>query len=388
MANILLTGGRAPAALELARAFNKTGHNVFMAESTRGHLCESSRALKANYLVPPPRQQTAAFLEALKEIIIRDNIDLLIPTCEEVFYVGMGRSCLPCKVFAESIEKLQTLHNKWSFALRASELGLSVPETFLVRTPDELLLAFTQWRKLILKPVYSRFATRTLIEPTIKQALSTMTFDFANQWVAQELIAGREICTYSVVQHGRLTAHAAYRADFTAGRGATIVFQPITHQATFDWVQRFVAAIGFTGQIAFDFIETPDGEVNALECNPRATSGVHLFSSQPEFTSAFLDESLPCLTPSKKGSAMLSTGMLVYGLGASLKKRRFDRWLLAFFASRDVIFDALDPLPFLLQWRSISTYLKLGKRHGLSLLAASTFDIEWNGKVKSWEQNE
>jgi len=213
----------------------------------------------------PPRQQTAAFLEALKEIIIRDNIDLLIPTCEEVFYVGMGRSCLPCKVFAESIEKLQTLHNKWSFALRASELGLSVPETFLVRTPDELLLAFTQWRKLILKPVYSRFATRTLIEPTIKQALSTMTFDFANQWVAQELIAGREICTYSVVQHGRLTAHAAYRADFTAGRGATIVFQPITHQATFDWVQRFVAAIGFTGQIAFDFIETPDGEVNALD---------------------------------------------------------------------------------------------------------------------------
>jgi hypothetical protein len=209
-----------------------------------------------------------------------------------------------------------------------------------------------------------------------------MTFDNGTQWIAQELIAGREICTYSVVQHGRLTAHAAYCADFTAGRGATIVFQPFTHQGSFDWVQRFVAAIGFTGQIAFDFIETPDGEVNALECNPRATSGVHLFSSQPEFASAFLDDSSPCLTPAKKGSSMLSTGMLVYGLGASVKKRRFGKWLLTFLASRDVIFDAFDPLPFLFQWRSISAYLKLARMHGLSLLAASTFDIEWNGEVK------
>jgi predicted ATP-grasp superfamily ATP-dependent carboligase len=381
MANILLTGGRAPAALELARIFHKQGHVVFMAESARGHLSEPSRALKVNYWVPPPRQQTGAFLEALRQIVIRDEIDLLIPTCEEVFYVGMGRSCLPCKVFAESIEKLQGLHNKWSFALHASDLGLAVPESFLIRTTQELMLAFAQWQKLIIKPVYSRFATRTLIEPTIKQALNLVTFDSAAQWVAQELIPGTEICTYSVVQRGRLTAHSAYRSDFTAGRGAAVVFQPLTHQGTFDWVQRFVAAIGFTGQIAFDFIETPDGEVNALECNPRATSGVHLFASQPEFANAFLDDSSPCVTPAlKKASAMLSTGMLVYGLGASLKKRRLWKWLQTILSSRDVIFDVLDPLPYLLQWRGILAYLKLGRMHRLSLLAASTFDIEWNGE--------
>ena len=130
MANILLTGGRAPVALELARVFHKTGHKVFMAESARGHLSQPSRALETNFLVPPPRQKTAAFLEALKAIIIKNKIDLLIPTCEEVFYIGMGRGQLPCKVFAESIEKLQMVHNKWSFALHASDMGLPVPETF------------------------------------------------------------------------------------------------------------------------------------------------------------------------------------------------------------------------------------------------------------------
>ncbi len=214
-----------------------------------------------------------------------------------------------------------------------------------------------------------------------------MTFNSSARWIAQELIEGTPICTYSVAQHGRLTAHTAYRSDFTAGQGATIAFQHLDHQGAFDWVQRFVAAVGFTGQIAFDFIETSDGKVLALECNPRATSGVHLFSSHPEFACAFLDDSTPCLTPSKDDSVMLSTGMLVYGLRTAVTNRRLRKWLSTFFSSRDVIFDFLDPLPFLLQWRSILAYLKLARNRGLSLLAASTYDIEWNGEKKDLQSS-
>ena len=91
MANILFTGGRAPATLELARAFHRASHMVFMAESLRGHLSEPSNALAENFLVPPPRQQTSAFLDTLESIVCENKIDLLIPTCEEVFYVAMGR---------------------------------------------------------------------------------------------------------------------------------------------------------------------------------------------------------------------------------------------------------------------------------------------------------
>jgi predicted ATP-grasp superfamily ATP-dependent carboligase len=382
MANILLTGGRAPAALALARAFHKGGHTVFMAESAQGHLSQPSRALKANFLVPPPRQQTGAFLQALRNIIIQNKIDLLIPTCEEVFYVAMGREQLPCKVFAESIEKLQMLHNKWTFALDASNRGLSVPQTFLIGSTDELLFAFAQWEKIIFKPVYSRLAVRTLMGPTIKQALNEVRSKSAAQWIAQEWIEGSRVSTYSVAHHGHLTAHTAYRSDFTAGQGAALTLQPINHQQTFDWVQRFVTAIEFTGQIAFDFIETTQGDVLALECNPRATSGVLLLASHPEFTGAFLDDKMQCLTPSKVKSARLSAGMLIYGLGSAAKKQRLGKWLSTFLSSRDVIFDVADPLPFLLQWRGFLRYVKLGRRQGLSALAVSTFDIEWNGEQR------
>ena len=74
--------------------------------------------------------------------------------------------------------------------------------------------------------------------------------------------------------------------------------------------------------------------------------------------------------------------MFIYGLGSAVRKQRLGKWLSTFLSSRDVIFDVADPLPFLLQWRSILRDVKLGRRQGLSALAVSTFDIEWNGEQR------
>jgi len=379
--NILLTGGRAPAALELARAFHGAGHTVFMAESLRGHLSQPSNAIKANFVVPAPRQNTDAFIAALKNIIEENKIDLLIPTCEEIFHIAARADELPCRVFAEPITKLNDVHNKWTFIINAIENGLSVPETMLVTTTDTLFHAFSYWRELVLKPTYSRFAARTLILPSLKEVSSTLTFHSRAPWVAQQYIAGTEICTYSICHHGRVTAHTAYPSTFTAGRGAAIVFQHTEHQAIFNWVKIFVANNNFTGQIAFDFIQTPDGKIYAVECNPRATSGVHILASHPRFVDAFLNPDMPCITPLDDSSYMLSSAMLIYALPEAFRKKNVGQWLKTFFSSNDVILSFKDPLPVLLQFRSIFAYLKLARKMGITPIEAATFDIEWNGKA-------
>jgi hypothetical protein len=148
-------------------------------------------------------------------------------------------------------------------------------------------------------------------------------------------------------------------------------------------VTKFVAATQFTGQIAFDFIEMSDGQLFALECNPRTTSGVHTLADQPGFVDSFFDESMSCLTPGGNGSHMLATAMLMYGLSTSVLNRHLGKWLRAFFSSSDVIFDGKDLKPFLLQYRSIFHYLKLARENGISALEASTFDIEWNGEDRT-----
>lgn len=378
--NILLTGGRAPATLDLARAFHRVGHNVFMAESLRGHLSEPSHAIKSNFAVPAPRQAKEAFLATLKKIILENKINLLIPTCEEIFYVSMGREQLPCTVFVESIKKLNTIHNKWMFFINAVEQDLSVPETFLIKGMDDILHAYDHSKRLVFKPIYSRFAARTLIMPPLEQALSTLKFDTNSPWVAQIFIQGKEICTYSIAHNGHITAHTAYASTLTAGQGATISFQNIHHLGIFEWVNTFVKKNQITGQIAFDFIETPDGQIFALECNPRATSGIHLLASHPQFIEAFLNPQLNCITPAHERSYMLTTAMLSLGLTRAIKKKRFVRWLKTFFTSKDVILDFKDMLPYMLQFRSILTYFKMARDRDISPLEATTFDIEWNGE--------
>jgi predicted ATP-grasp superfamily ATP-dependent carboligase len=382
MSKILLTGGRAPATLELARIFHSAGHRVFLAESVRGCLTAASRALEASFLVPPPRQQPEEFLRALVEIVRQNRIDLLIPTCEEAFHVARGQAELSahCTVLVEPLEQLRPLHNKWTFIQLASELGLPVPETSLVKSTGDLPAGFARWPKLVLKPVYSRFAARTLLCPTPALAEAALRDSPGTAWVAQEYLPGRQICTYSVAHRGRLTAHCAYPSNYTAGLGSTILFQAIDHPAALEWVQWFVAQRSFTGQISFDFIENANGGVVALECNPRATSGIHLFAGGADFPSAFLDPARPCLFPAQNSSSMLLTAMLVYGLPAALRKGTFRPWLTAFSHSRDVIFSPRDPAPALLQLRSLLYFVILGWRCGISPLEASTFDIEWNGE--------
>lgn len=377
--NILLTGGRAPATLDLARAFHRAGHTVSMAESLRGHLSQPSAAVKAQFVVPAPRQESEAFLGALKKIITENQIEVLIPTCEEIFHIAKGLNDLPCRVFSEPLKKLDTVHNKWRFVVYAVEHDLRAPETMYVRIQDDLLHAFAQWRELVVKPVYSRFASRTLILPSLKHALATLTF--GSPWVAQEYIPGRQFCTYSICHNGHITAHTTYPTTFTAGQGAAIAFQHVEHPAIFEWVRAFVKSLNFTGQIAFDFIESPEGVLYALECNPRATSGVHLLASHPRFVEAFFNPAMDCIFPADDHPHMLASAMLTYALPASIFDGKLGDWLRTFFSSSDVILDFQDPLPFVLQLRSIVSYLLLARRKKISALEASTFDIEWNGEL-------
>jgi len=369
--------------------FQRAGHRVLMAESLPWHLSRPSLAVAANYRVPPPRQHPRGFRRALAEIVRRERVDLLVPTCEEIYAVARGRAELaaaggppdkPLVVLAEPLETLRGLHNKWLFAEKAERHGLWVPETRLLESVGDLRATLTAGGEWVLKPVYSRFAVHTLLPPHSALALARVRPSPSAPWVAQAYQRGRQVCTYSVAHQGRLAAHVAYPVEFTAGQGAAVAFRAIEHPAAQDWVTRFVAAEGFTGQIAFDFIEMEGGAVAALECNPRATSGAHLLAGEPNFARAFFEPLPQPVTALTAQPAMLAAGMLLYSLPAARSRAGLRRWARAFANSRDVVFNWRDPLPALLQGLSLLPFAAWSLRHHMSLIAASTYDIEWNGE--------
>src|SRR5262249_48557145 len=191
------------------------------------------------------------------------------------------------RVLAEPLEKLRGLHDKGLFAQRARALGLSVPETRRLESAQGLEAVLAEGGEWVLKPAFSRFAARTRLPPHSPAALARGRPSPGEPWVAQAYWRGRQVCPYSLAHRRQLAGHAAYPVEFSAGQGAAVAFRAIEHAAARKWVNRYVAAEDFTGQIAFDFIEDAAGEVAALECNPRATSGAHLLAGAPDFAQAF-----------------------------------------------------------------------------------------------------
>ena len=99
-------------------------------------------------------------------------------------------------------------------------------------------------------------------------------------WVAQRFVPGQEYCSFSVLVDGQLRAHSSYQPRYRVGRGSGIYFHSCAPAPIRAFLEQFGRATGYTGQVGFDFIEDQQGRFHVLECNPRATSGVHLFDDQ------------------------------------------------------------------------------------------------------------
>jgi predicted ATP-grasp superfamily ATP-dependent carboligase len=381
MERILITGGRAPVSLELVRQFAAAGKKVFVADSAPCFLAGGSKLIEKSFQLPRPRQLPREFADALEKIIVDEKIDMVIPTCEEVFYLSRFAARLRkvTDLFCLDLEQLRPLHNKWTFSAIAQGLGVEVPQTWLIRSRDDLKLIPLSTAELVFKPAFSRFAVHTLIKPKAEQ-LGKINPTEENPWVAQKFIEGKEFCSYAIARNGRLTAHALYEPVWRAGRSSSYYFVATRREAIEVFTRNFVEKTNYTGQVAFDFIESEDGKIYVLECNPRATSGMHLFLPQDNLAQAFMKVSENVIYPSAIEPRMLSTIMALIGPVQAVKTGKFDQFCKDFSRAKDAVWNSKDPFPSLYGLVGLSAFLCLAVKEGLSPMAASTFDIEWDGE--------
>ncbi|WP_027483310.1 ATP-grasp domain-containing protein [Deinococcus pimensis] len=376
MAHVLLTGGRAPATLELARLFGRAGHAVTVADPWRWHVCRVSRHVKRSVRLPSPRRHFPGFSRALLDLVRSAHVDLLVPTCEEVFWVARAAPELRAytRVLTPDLAVLAELHHKGRFAHLAAHLGLGVPDTHLLTAPEDLLPFIRNAASSVFKPAWSRFGARTLVSPS-RETLARVHPSPRDPWVVQDRVHGEELCAWAVMSRGRVRALAVYPSRFRTGR-ASVHFDAARNERVTAWIERFARATGLTGQVAFDFVDT-GSHVVALECNPRLTSGIHLFHDQPEVTRALLDpdavETVMLARPARP--LMVAAGMVLGGHLATREGRR------AFRTARDVLSASGDPLPALAQPALLAALALRAARGRRGLLAATTADIEWNGEA-------
>lgn len=393
---VLITGARSPVALEWARLFSAAGFRVVACDSVPYSLCADSRAVSAYYSLPAPNDGQQAYLAALKGLVVAEEIDWVWPTCEEIFHIAAGYAELSryALVFTEPIAKLHELHDKWSFIQKLKQWGWLAPETWIFDDAGALqsFCASFSAGQLVIKPVYSRFASRVMFYDGRPPAFRAGEVSRQSPWLVQRAIQGQAYCTYSIAVRGRLLAHTAYAAEFTAGPGAAIAFEALDMPRLQQWAADFAAKENFTGQLAFDFIMTSTGELFPLECNPRTTSGIHLFHKEdalPELlfkqiaTEPVADAAAApaaVLNPPQGRLAVIRPAMLLYGLKQLRSAGRLGRWWTYVIRGRDAVFRREDQRPAWKQPYLVWMFWRIARKRKVSMLEATTLDIEWNGE--------
>lgn len=376
--NVIVTGARAPAAVHLGRLLSGAGIRVIFADSFPARIAVKSKACSAFERLPKPRFDLAAYAAALRQAIQIHAVDLIIPTCEEVFY--LAQADLPVPVWAPPLEVLQRVHNKFTFIEWLAEMGVKVPQTILLQSTADVKALEASPESLVCKPVWSRFANHVLIRPTATQ-LAKIRPTEQEPWVAQTYLAGREISVYATADAGQLTGCSAYVSLFRAGKGAGICFEPETSNGIREWVRHFVSCSKWTGQVSFDLIETDAGSLLPLECNPRTTSGIHFMRAPDEFCQT-LFEHVP-YPPEFNGLQASRMAMWAYGFPDAIRSGRFEEWKNAMRNASDILDWPDDHGPRRAQLATVLQIARTAFANRISLQEASTFDIEWDGPLKA-----
>ena len=374
---VLVLGGRSLVALEIVRNLGRHGHAAYVAESVAVNPAAWSRHARGSVRIRSPRFRFLGFLEDLATAVDRHGIDMIVPTCEETFYVARGaewlrRHCPGVRIAAGAFDHIAALHDKHRVIQILERLDVPVPETGLVRSAEELEALLRRDRRgpLVLKRRFSRFGVQVrLLPPHARRPQPEIGFDSdAGDWVAQEFVEGGLQCAYAYAHEGRLVTSMQYADAGASSFQVLTTFRPTYDPRFHEAIERAVAGMHYSGHISFDAIVAED-RIAVIECNPRVTSGIHCLADA-DLGALFATEHP--VEDAKAAPAIAAPAQI--RVMNVLRGRGRDRRV------RDVVHARDDRMPSLAYALLVTRFALTALRHRIPLAAATTRDIEWNGQ--------
>ena len=96
---VLLTLGRLPPAIDLARAYRAAGWRVIVADPFWLNMARTSLAVARVHKVTAPQRSPTQFLEDVAALVERYNVSQVIPVSEETPWVSRLKAHLAVPVF-------------------------------------------------------------------------------------------------------------------------------------------------------------------------------------------------------------------------------------------------------------------------------------------------
>ncbi len=360
---ILITCPRAPVTIEWIRIFNKNRHEVILVDSVSFPIAKYYNNTKF-IQVPSPRLAFEEYKEAMSKLI--KEVDWVISNCEDIFYLIHVRDSIKTDTFffMPPSDLLFTMHHKFEFFSKLNS-HVKFPETKLITKKTQISLD----KNKILKPVFSRFG-RSVILDINSQSIAPIEISSVYPWVEQERIEGKSICNYALLLDGEVLAHVAYEPMYMLNGAAATYFKAYEDERLDNFIKQFAKDNNYTGQVAFDFIDDGD-DLYVLECNPRATSGLHIMSEGLAFVNnTFSYDKKYEKNAYRVGSALYA----MFGVHSLLKGE-----LKTLQKDYNSSVDVMKGVPLYGQILYVLAMVFRAIRHRKSITEASTFDMEFDG---------
>jgi predicted ATP-grasp superfamily ATP-dependent carboligase len=254
------------------------------------------------------------------------------------------------------VETLQRLDDKYEFAKAAEALGLRVPKSYRITNPQQVIdFDFSDaQRPYIIKSIpYDSVRRLDLTKLPCETPVETAAFvnslpiSESKPWIMQEYIPGQEFCTHSTIRDGHLQLHCCCKSS-----AFQVNYQNVDRPDIENWIRQFAKSLNLTGQVSFDFIQAADdGEIYAIECNPRTHSAITMFYNHPDVAKAYLEPD-----PLPQTVQPLASSRPTYWIYHEIWRLVTHLWSPKLVAERlqiiaqgkDAIFEWDDPLPFLM----------------------------------------
>ncbi|HEV2150162.1 MAG TPA: ATP-grasp domain-containing protein, partial [Longimicrobiaceae bacterium] len=138
VAAVLVTDGEQRAALAAVRSLAAAGHTVFVCSPRSRSLAGASRHCRAHAPVPDPLTEPAAFVAAVRGLIRRNGVDVLLPITEPSLLALLPeRETLGALLPFAGLAEFERICDKGAVMEAARAVGIGVPAQLRVESVEE-----------------------------------------------------------------------------------------------------------------------------------------------------------------------------------------------------------------------------------------------------------
>lgn len=378
---VLVTSSRMPFALDVIRKLGERDHEVFACDSYAASPGSHSRYLTKHFTTASATEDPQQFASDVERIADVNEIELVLPMFEEVFYLAAQYERLSkvTRLYAPPFQTLAQVHDKGTFQELCDRLEIRTPHTTLAHSPAELKDAIEKYPRYFARAAFSRGGVGLLTNTgPLAGHLSPDECHptEANPWLVQEFVDGPMHCTYSCLHTGRVASHMSYRAPRQWEHSTGIQFLSVDSTDTLPTVERLGKDLRWDGQMSLDFIETDDGLV-MIECNPRPTDGVLLMTAEELERGLLAPQDEMLLVPAGR-EEQLDFAVLAQIFKEPLREAPKSIHDLAKIAGTDKGWR--DAMPKLYSFLALARFERLSLRQREQLFVAMSDGITWDGQ--------